>query len=220
MQSTAQRSPASKSSDSDRDLIRLALAGNQSGYEALTSRYQDRLYRSVLLEVQCSMLAEDIVQDAFVRAFLNLDSFRSDASFYTWLYRIALNVRHVYLRKLTRALPLEILEEGACQASAVSHESPPRSIERVEECGQVRAALRRLDEPHRTILILREFEGFDYQTIADLLKIKVGTVRSRLSRAREQLKHELTAYLQAGRLPGPPQPLSTSVTSFRTKFPR
>jgi RNA polymerase sigma-70 factor (ECF subfamily) len=67
----------------------------------------------------------------------------------------------------------------------------------VEECRQVRSALKRLDESHRVILMLREFDGLDYQTIAEMLHVKIGTVRSRLSRAREQLKNELSAYLQA-----------------------
>ncbi len=196
MQSTAFRPSESKSVRTDVELIKAALAGDQRGYEELTLRYQDRLYRSILLEVDCKMLAEDIVQDAFVRAFMNLGAFRSDCHFYTWLYRIALNARHSYYRKRARSLPMTLLDDASYVSTTPTHDSPSRTVERVEECGQVRSALRRLDEAHRAILILREFEGLDYQTIAEVLQVKIGTVRSRLSRAREQLKNELTNYLQ------------------------
>ena len=92
-------------------------------------------------------------------------------------------------------LPLEALGGDSVQISTASRDSPSRSLERDEEQHQVREALQRLQEHHRTILVLREFDGFDYQKIADLLDVKVGTVRSRLSRAREQMKRELTTYV-------------------------
>lgn len=200
MQSTVRRSSETQPNVSDQVLVKQALAGDQSSYEALTRRYQDRLFRGVLLEVNCRSVAEEIVQDAFVRAFLNLKSFRNQCSFYTWLYQIALHERYGYHRKCKKTLSIDTRREYADIMLERSEDLPPRSIERIEECGQVRAALQRLDEPHRTILILREFEGFDYQTIAGLLGIKIGTVRSRLSRARDQLRTKLAAYLQAGEL--------------------
>lgn len=181
----------------DSELIQAALLGQQWGYEGLTRRYQDRLFSSIRHEVGCPVLAEDIVQDAFVRAFTHLHSFRNQSNFYTWLYRIALNARRSYFRKSHRALPLDMVGDASEQMWSETRESPSNCAERVEERKQVREALTRLDEPHRTILILREFEGFDYQTIADVLHVKVGTVRSRLSRARAQLKRELAGYLGA-----------------------
>lgn len=190
-----------ESSIPDSELIQAALVGEQWGFEELTRRYQDRLFSSIRHEVGCPVLAEDIVQDAFVRAFTHLGSFRSQSNFYTWLYRIALNARRSYFRKTHRALPLDIVGDGSEQMWSEMRESPSNCAERVEERRQVREALTRLDENHRTILILREFEGFDYQTIADVLQVKVGTVRSRLSRARAQLKRELAGYL--GKMPAP-----------------
>ena len=173
----------------------MTLRGDQRGYEQLTRRYQDRLFTSVLHDAGCPVLAEEIVQDAFVRAFLHLGNFRKESNFYTWLYRIALNVRSNYFRRRNRMLPLEALGQESDQISTAHRDSPPRSLERDEEQHQVREALKRLEEHHRTVLVLREFDGFDYQTIADLLDVKVGTVRSRLSRAREQMKRELTTYV-------------------------
>ena len=185
----------SETSVSDSVLIRAALGGDQSGYEQLTLRYQDRLYSSIRHEVGCSVLAEDIVQDAFVRAFVNLESFRAESNFYTWLYRIALNARRSYFRGSHRALPLDLVGDTPEQMWTEPQDSPSDSVERTEERRKVREALTRLDEHHRTILILREFEGFDYQAIAEVLHVKIGTVRSRLSRARAQLKRELSAYI-------------------------
>ena len=194
------RSSETQSNLSDQALVKQALSGNQNSYEELTRRYQDRLFRGVLLEMNCRAVAEEIVHDAFVRAFLNLKSFRNQCSFYTWLYQIALHERYAYQRKSKATISIDTCGDYPDIVSERSEDLPPRSIERFEECSQVHAALQRLDEPHRTILILREFEGFDYQTIANLLGIKIGTVRSRLSRARDQLRAKLAVYLQTGEL--------------------
>ena len=195
LQSTADSLPRKVDALADRDLIEVTLRGDQRGYEQLTRRYQDRLFTSVLHDTGCPVLAEDIVQDAFVRAYLHLKSFRKECNFYTWLYRIALNVRSNYFRRRHRTLPLESLGGESDQISAAERDCPSRSLERDEEKHLVREALQRLQSHHRTVLVLREFDGFDYQTIADLLDVKVGTVRSRLSRAREQMKRELATYV-------------------------
>jgi RNA polymerase sigma-70 factor (ECF subfamily) len=194
MQSTACPTTIDETVDSDRDLIDSALSGDQRGYEQLLRRYQDRLYTAMWGNVGCPVLAEDIVQEAFVRAFLHLDSFRSESNFYTWLYRIALNSRRKYFRNKVRTIPLDLFDENAQRAGSEKRDSPSALIERREDREEVLEALNRLDEGHRTILVLREFDGFDYQTIAEVLNVKMGTVRSRLSRAREQLRRELSIY--------------------------
>mgnify|MGYP001555110021 CR=1 FL=1 len=198
MQSAANSLPRPIDALTDRDLIEVTLRGDQRGYEQLIRRYQDRLFASVVHDAGCAVLAEDIVQDAFVRAYLHLRSFRKESNFLTWLFRIALNVRSNYVRRHRRMLPLEsLVREPECDSSA-NRDSPSRSLERHEECRKVRDALSRLDEHHRTVLILREFDGFDYQTIAELLDLKVGTVRSRFSRAREQMRQKLVEYVSGG----------------------
>ncbi len=179
----------------DGELVRVTVGGDHHGYEVLTRRYQNRLFKSILRQVGCVVAAEEIVQDAFVRAFLALDSFQKKSNFYTWLYRIALNASRSDFRRNQKMRPLESIGKNFDQLTMDHQVLPSESIERDEERRHVREAMQRLDESYRTILILREFEGFDYQGIADVLDIKVGTVRSRLSRARQQLRDELRAYL-------------------------
>ena len=179
----------------DGELVRVTVGGDHHGYEVLTRRYQNRLFKSILRQVGCVVAAEEIVQDAFVRAFLALDSFQKKSNFYTWLYRIALNASRSDFRRNQKMRPLESIGKNFDQLTRDHQVLPSESIERDEERRYVREAMQRLDESYRTILILREFEGFDYQAIADVLDIKVGTVRSRLSRARQQLRDELRAYL-------------------------
>ena len=201
LQSTADPHPRLVEEFNDRELIKITLAGDQRGFERLTRRYQDRLFTSVLHEVGCPVIAEDIVQDTFVRAYLNLGNFRKESNFYTWLYRIAINARRTYYHRGRRMKSLDSLGNESERISTANRDSPSRSLERTEECRQVRQALKRMDEHYRVVLVLREFDGFDYQTIAEILELKVGTVRSRLSRAREQLRQELAAYLEGNQTP-------------------
>lgn len=193
MQSTAKQI----STDSDRELIDAARRGEQDGFEQLVERYQHRLLISIRNDVGCPVLAEDIVQEAFVRAFRFLDSFKYNSNFYTWLYRIALNSRRSYVRHRGRTVSLDAVGETPSQTWSEPQDTPSNSIERTEEQQQVRDALFRLEEHHRRILMLREFEGLDYQTIAEVMHLKKGTVRSRLARARARLRQELSEYLSA-----------------------
>ncbi|MGI9469201.1 MAG: RNA polymerase sigma factor [Rubripirellula sp.] len=187
--------------DSDSHLIASALAGDQASYTKLVDRYQGRLTSAIRAKVACSGIADDIVQDAFVRAFHSLHSFRSDSGFYTWLYRIALNSRRYYIKNRHRISSLDETHE-TCQPTGRSScadavEGPLACLERTEDCHAVNLAMQRLDTHHREILRLREFEGFDYRGIAETLHLTMGTVRSRISRARSQLRKELVTYWNA-----------------------
>ncbi|QDV70432.1 ECF RNA polymerase sigma factor SigW [Rosistilla carotiformis] len=179
------------------ELITAAKLGDTDAYAEVVMRYQDRLYGVMRHYVGCPILAEDIVQDAFVRAYIHLGSFRQESEFYTWLYRIALNARRSYSEKQRRWVPIESATESDRRHGRQVEESPSAEIERSESCEQVRQAMKRLDESFREVLVLREFEGYDYQKIAEILEIRIGTVRSRLSRARSQLRRELSAYEQS-----------------------
>ncbi len=188
-------------SDSDAHLIATACAGDQASYTKLVDRYQGRLTSAIRAKVACSGTADDIVQDAFVRAFNSLHSFRSDSSFYTWLYRIALNSPRYYLKNRHRISTLDETCE-TCQPVGRSScldavEGPLACLERSEDCHAVNLAMQRLDTHHREILRLREFEGFGYRKIAEALHLTMGTVRSRISRARSQLRKELATYWSA-----------------------
>ncbi len=198
--------------DSDSQLIASALAGDQDCYTKLVDRYQGRLTSAIRTKVACSGIADDIVQDAFVRAFKSLHSFRSHSGFYTWLYRIALNSRRYYIKNRHRFSSLGETWE-TCQPMGRSScietaEGPLAWLERTEDCRAVNLAMQRLDTHHREILRLREFEGFDYRRIADTLHLTMGTVRSRISRARTQLRKELMNYWSA-----PPVRLSCHLAS-------
>lgn len=187
--------------DSDSHLIASALSGDQRAYTILVDRYQGRLTAAIQNKVACWDLADDIVQDAFVRAFKNLHSFRRESGFYTWLYRIALNSRRYYLQNRHRLSSLDETHE-ACQPVGRSSclegsQEPLACLERTEDCRAVSLAMQRLDSKHQEILRLREFEGFDYRRIADALHLTMGTVRSRISRARAQLRKELVTYWNA-----------------------
>lgn len=181
-----------RSQFSDRELIEAALAGAEDAYFELFDRHHERLLLALRCDVSCSESADDIVQDAFVRAFANLESFRSESSFYTWLYRIALNSRRTYMRGRHQITSIDFAAEQMSWAEPAT--DPIDAAEAGEECEQVRAAIERLDAHHREILLLREYEGCDYRAISQALDVTLGTVRSRLNRARAQLRKELGAY--------------------------
>jgi len=195
LQSTSAIRRCDASPPDDLELVDVTVCGDHRAYELLTRKYQNRLFKSILQQVGCAVAAEEIVQDAFVRAFLNLRSFRRDSNFYTWLYRIAINSSRNDYRRRQKLLPLDAIGQESDRLATADEDSPSQTLERAEERRKVTEAMQRLDDDSRTILILREFEGFDYQAIAIVLRIKLGTVRSRLSRARQALRHELTGYV-------------------------
>ena len=178
---------------SDRDLIESALNGEETGFEQLVQRYQERLIGAMQNNVGSLEMAEDIVQDAFVRAFLHLSKFRRECNFYTWIYRIAINSRRDYYRMSKRTVSLDSINGELQSAGSHLHSSPSAAAERQEDCNQVREALARLNTRDRTILVMREIELLHYETISRKLQLPMGTVRSRLCRARAKLRLELAS---------------------------
>ena len=181
--------------DEDAQLIEAALGGQTDAFGRLVQKYQDRLYHAVAHMMGSKDDAQDVVQDAFVQAFVKLDTFRGKAAFYTWLYRIAFNASVSRRRRQKPTVSVERSREVAGEEP--SENTPPEErMQQQERAEQVQAALTRLSEEHRQVLVLREMEGCDYDTIAEILELPVGTVRSRLHRARLQLREELAAMLQ------------------------
>jgi RNA polymerase sigma-70 factor (ECF subfamily) len=179
----------------DAALIDQTLAGQTAAFGHLVERYQDRLYNTVLHAAGNAEDAKDVVQEAFVQAFLKLDTFQHASAFYTWLYRIAFNVAATHRRRRHATFSIDRGQAGDGREPVDVHEGPTARLDRDERCRQVRQAIGELSDEHRAILVLREIEGFTYETIAEILDLPVGTVRSRLHRARLQLRGELKELL-------------------------
>ncbi len=179
----------------DEKLIEETLNGQTAAFGELVRRYQDRLYTTLFHFVECAEDAEDVTQEAFVQAYLKLATFRGHSRFYTWLYRIAFNLAHSRLRRKKWTISLD--DGAAAEGSEYTkaEDAPTSRAERAEEVTLIREALHLLQEDHRTILLLREMEGLDYQAISDILDLPLGTVRSRLCRARLQLREQLCRML-------------------------
>ena len=181
---------------SDKELVSQSLSaqsaeGASAAFGTLVLRYR-KLVISVAYRI-CgdAALAEDVAQDAFVRVWSRLSEFRADGNFRAWLTRIAANMA---IDAVRRRRPQVDIEDVALEAPGQGPESAAMSRERA---GVVRAALMRLPVQSRTILVLREYQSFSYQEIADVLDVPLGTVKSRLSDARRRLKVELTGYVSA-----------------------
>jgi RNA polymerase sigma-70 factor (ECF subfamily) len=194
-------------------LLQRAQAGDRGAYGQIVLMYQDRLYNAVVRLVGDREEARELTQEAFTRGLMKLDSFRGDAAPYTWLFRIAVNLAISQLRKVQRQrvfsldrppsrngrhAPADDEAPGLVDrlASDRGEPSPPQRAENRERDETVLAALGRLDAEYRAVLVMRDIEGFDYQQMADVLGLPLGTLKSRLFRARLALRDELKAYMR------------------------
>jgi RNA polymerase sigma-70 factor (ECF subfamily) len=175
----------------DSQLIDEALEGDSAAFGQLVTRYQDRLYNTLVHVVGSRDAAYDVAQDAFVQAYVKLDTFGRASGFYTWLYRIALNTAISRRRREKPVASVEQVRETLGHDPVDRGDAPAANLERQERACQVRSALARLSEEHRTILVLREIDDCSYEHIAEMLDLPIGTIRSRLHRARLQLRDEL-----------------------------
>ena len=179
----------------DGQLIRSACNGDTAAFGALVRKYQVRLCTS-LVHI-CGSLddAEDVAQEAFVQAYVKLRTFAGGSAFYTWLYRIAVNAAISRRRRRREQTSVDSKREDLGLEPLDAGEQADERLLREERAVQVQRAMARLSDEHRTILVLREIDDHDYDEIANILQLPVGTVRSRLHRARLQLKEQLDAIL-------------------------
>lgn len=185
----------------DEALVRRFHDGDGAALGPLIEKYQDRVFRTCLRLCGNPDDAADLTQDVFVRVFETLKGFAGRSGFYTWLFRIAVNMsishrRKAHTRRTTsldapRAGPDGSPGDSAAQSLAAASAPPDRASADRERCNAVSAALADLDDEHRTILVLRDVEDFDYGEVAEILEVPVGTVKSRLHRARMALKAKL-----------------------------
>jgi RNA polymerase sigma-70 factor (ECF subfamily) len=175
------------------DLINRFKDGDTSAFEEIVLKYQDKIYNLCRHMLQNAHDAEDAAQDVFVKAYQNLNRFKPEASLLTWLYRIAINTCIDYRRKPFFESLFKNSKEG--DVFAVDQLSDSPSPERLYESKQIshaiQLALGRLSEKLRTVIVLKEIEGLSYEEIAEILEVSIGTVKSRISRAREELKELL-----------------------------
>lgn len=180
----------------DTCLVQETLAGNQASFQILVERYQSRLFSLARHYTRNQYEIEDVVQETFLKAFSRLDSFQHQSSFYTWIYRIAVNTTLDFLKRRGRSPVTAVEDPEMVLTASVSQPSsrvmsPDARLQR-EEIQQITAKiLEGMPEIFRTVLVMREFEDMAYQDIADALGISIGTVESRLFRARARFKDKL-----------------------------
>jgi RNA polymerase sigma-70 factor (ECF subfamily) len=186
-------------SEDDRTLVEQAQRGSQAAFRSLVERYQRRLYAMALSMVRDPDDARDVVQEALVKAYRNLPGFQHESNFYTWLYRIAMNLCIDQARRRQRAPQMEFDEAAELAVQDVAGISPRRlgfdpaqALLDREIRERVSAALERLSPNHRAVLVLREVDGLAYKEIADVMNCSQGTVMSRLFHARKRMQEMLS----------------------------
>jgi RNA polymerase sigma-70 factor, ECF subfamily len=178
----------------DHRLIAECLQGDPTAFGGLVHRYQDRLFHVVFRLVGNVEDAQDVVQEAFLNAYQALEGFKGDSLFFTWLYRIAVNTAISLKRKQKVAVRLDSGRNGqlAIEPLDPSETSRPgHALEQAEQEQRVQQALLKLSAEHRAVLILKDMEGQKYETMAEVLQVPIGTIRSRLHRARLELRELL-----------------------------
>jgi RNA polymerase sigma-70 factor (ECF subfamily) len=188
---------------SDLALVERVQRGDQSAFNVLVLRYQQKVLKLITRYVRDTMEAEDVAQEAFLKAYRALASFRGDSAFYTWLYRIAINTAKNSLvstkrRPIDYHLDLQDPEQYALQARLTDGETPEHLVLTDEIRETVNGAMADLPEDLRTAIVLREIDGLSYEEIAAAMDCPVGTVRSRIFRAREAIDRKLRPIFAGG----------------------
>lgn len=173
------------------ELIRRALAGEEQAFELLVHEHQDRLFRAMTQVTGSVHDAEEVTQEAFIRAFVKLDTFQQNSQFFTWLYRVAFNIALSRKRRKRVSVSLDHQRDEFGSDVVDRGEAVDANMIRQDQVSLVQTALSGLSEQHRGILVLREMNEASYEEIAEILDLSIGTVRSRLNRARKQLRISL-----------------------------
>ena len=191
--------------DNERDLelVRRVQNGDKSAFDELVRHYQQRIMAVVWRFVPDHAECQDVVQDSFIRAYRALPGFRGDSQFYTWLYRIAVNTAKNHLVAMKRRPPpADVEADAAEQLSGAGrlqdHDTPERELLRDELQQAVSRCIAQLPEELRQAIVLREVDGLSYDEIAERMGSPIGTVRSRIFRAREAIDAELRPLLDGG----------------------
>ena len=185
----------------DADLVHRVRGGDQAAFRELFDRYHQRAYAVALGVVKNPTDAMDVVQDAFIKVHKHIDGFHGSSSFYTWLYRIVMNLAIDQVRRRKRTTEYD--DQAAQAASAAesdllprhSEANPGKTVARREIAVRIREALDTLPEYHRAVIVLREVQGCSYEEMSKILKVPKGTIMSRLFHARRKMQEQLKGYL-------------------------
>jgi RNA polymerase sigma-70 factor (ECF subfamily) len=189
--------------DIDQQLVTRAQAGDKKAFDLLVVKYHRKLGRLLSRLIKDPAEVEDVTQEAFIKAYRALANFRGDSAFYTWLYRIGINTAKNYLVSQGRRVPTSTAmdadeAEGLSEAELLQESSTPESLLLSKELGEaVNSAMLSLPEELRTAIQLRELEAMSYEDIAVMMDCPIGTVRSRIFRAREAISEQLRPLLDA-----------------------
>ena len=208
--STAMNGTASSASEAarevsdreqERELVQRAQAGDQAAFHLLFERYHRRAYAVALGVVKNQQDALDVVQDAFIKVHKHIHNFQGSSSFYTWLYRIVMNLSIDHIRKRRKVTEFDdrIKKDeavgGGRMMPKLTHENPSKNVSRQELSARIQDALAQLPEYHRAVILLREVEGLSYEEMAQTLEVPKGTIMSRLFHARRKMQVLLEDYV-------------------------
>lgn len=191
--------------DVDQELVERVQRGDKHAFDLLVSKYQRKLGRLISRFVRDSGEAEDVTQDAFIKAYRALPGFRGESAFYTWLYRIGINTAKNHLlankRRAPTSTPFDVEDAESFEEASLLREvsTPENELMSKQVVDVVQASLQQLPEDLRSALTLREIEGLSYEEIANVMNCPVGTVRSRIFRAREAVAENLRPLLETSK---------------------
>jgi RNA polymerase sigma-70 factor (ECF subfamily) len=185
------------------ELVRRAQKGDLEAYDQLIQRYQERIYATVYHMTSNHEDANDLAQEAFIKAFQALKSFKGGSTFYTWIYRIAVNKTLNYLKQRKNRFHMSLndldfnMENNPDLVALISDKTPRRDAGLKELQGKLNEALLKLSEHHRLVMVLHDVQGQSHEEIAEIMNCNIGTVRSRLFYARQQMQGWLADYLKS-----------------------
>jgi RNA polymerase sigma-70 factor (ECF subfamily) len=188
----------------DLGLVQRVQRGDKTAFDLLVRKYQHKVVKLVTRYLRDQADAEDVAQEAFIKAYRAIPQFRGDSAFYTWLYRIAINTAKNAIVSRDRSpidfdLDLQNIEESNSMQARLADAETPESLLQTEEIREtVNRAIEALPEDLRTAIVLRELEGLSYEDIAQAMDCPVGTVRSRIFRAREAIDKQLSEVFEGG----------------------
>jgi len=197
-----EESPAANATVDDRVLVRQAQGGDYTAFDTLVQKYQERVYATIYHMTSNHEDANDLTQDTFIKAFQALKTFKGGSSFYTWVYRIGVNktINFLKQRKNRSHMSLNDLDFNAEHdpdlVALISDRTPRREVNLAELQEKLNEAMQKLSDSHRLVVTLHDVQGLPHDEIAEIMDCNIGTVRSRLFYARQQLQAYLSEYLK------------------------